>query len=67
MKNLKKTILFKLGWVGFVLAWICLPGQTYAASETTSSCVTCHTHYGNMKKNLSKPSMEVSPLIEGMG
>ncbi len=63
----KSIFFFKLGMVGFVLVWLYLPSQVYAVSKTTSSCVTCHTHYGKMKKNLSKDSMKVSPLIEGMG
>ena len=63
----KINLFFKLGMIGFVLVWLYLPSQVYAVSKTTSSCVTCHTHYGKMKKNLSKDSMKVSPLIEGMG
>ena len=67
MQHVKKKKCFNLGWVVCVFTWFCLMGLTQAASESTSSCVVCHTHYGKLKKSLAKTDLKVSPLIEGMG
>ena len=67
MSYLKKNILFKTGWAAIFLAGLCWAVPAQANTDPESSCVACHTHYGNMKNNLSKAALEISPLIEGMG
>ena len=67
MQHIKKKYRFYSGWVVFIFTWFCLMGLTQAASESTSSCVACHTHYGKLKKSLSNTKTEISALIEGMG
>ena len=37
----------------------------YAAAE--SGCAACHTHFGRLKKALSKTQVRESALTEGMG
>jgi hypothetical protein len=67
MQFFKKNSLFVLGWLGFILVWFCFSNEPHAGTDTVSSCVACHTHYGKLKKSLSKNKTEISPLIEGMG
>lgn len=50
-----------------VIALMSPQNLTRAMAESESSCITCHTHFGKLKKNLTKTTIQESELIEGMG
>ena len=50
-----------------VAALLLLPVPLIAAGDAPSSCITCHTSFKLLKKNLSRDVPKESALIQGMG